>query len=398
MIAQSRPISNGPLFVFAGGGTGGHIYPAIAVARDIKSRVEDARFLFLGTQRSIDRRITETIDCEFVPQSLTGLSLAPWRMVRAYFDFRRASCKCSDRFLQDRPAVVVGTGGMAAVPAVRQAFRAGVPTALFNPDAIPGKANRHLTSKTHCVFAQFEQTIAHFPRVVDVKVAGCPVRPEFHTATRDEGLISFGLDPALKTLLVTGASLGARTVNQAVIANADYLASCEGWQVLHLTGQNDFDMVKAAYNGKVNHRVKVVAYTEDMAWAMSAADLIVSRAGASTLAEILALGRASILMPYPFHRDQHQVANARCLSDVGAAELVMDAIETPRNALTLRAALHEAMHNEKHLRHMAAMAQRLGSARSNAASEIAQALISMAGLHVHSKASPSIALESLKAS
>lgn len=398
MIAQSRSISNGPLFVFAGGGTGGHLYPAIAVARDIKNFIDEARFLFLGTNRPIDRRITETIDCEFVPQSLTGLSIAPWRMVRAYLDFRRASSGCNDRFANDKPVVVVGTGGIAAAPAVREAYRAGIPTALFNPDAIPGKANRYLTANTRCVFAQFEQTVAHFPRDVEVKVTGCPVRPEFRTATREEGLISFGLDPTLKTLLVTGASLGARTVNQAVIANADYLADCEDWQVLHLTGQNDFEMVKDAYNGKASQRVKVVAYTEDMAWAMSAADLIVSRAGASTLAEILAMGRPSILMPYPFHRDQHQVANARCLSDVGAAELVMDSIEISLNAVTLRAALHEAMHNEKHRRHMAGKAQRMGAARRDAASEIAHTLLSMAGLVTRRSVNGDMPIESLKAS
>jgi|CXWL01.1.fsa_nt_gi UDP-N-acetylglucosamine--N-acetylmuramyl-(pentapeptide) pyrophosphoryl-undecaprenol N-acetylglucosamine transferase len=398
MIAQSHPISNGPLFAFAGGGTGGHIYPAIAVARAIREQVEEARFLFLGTKRPIDRRITETIHCEFVPQALSRLSLAPWRMVRAYLDFRRASASCSERFVGDRPVVVVGTGGMAAAPAVREAFRAGIPTALFNPDAIPGKANRHLTSKTRCVFAQFEQTVTHFPHEVEVTVCGCPVRPEFHTARREDGVISFGLDPTLKTLLITGASLGARTVNQAVVANAGYLAGCEGWQILHLTGQSDFEMVKAEYKKTAAKRVQVVAYTEDMALAMAAADLIVSRAGASTLAEIIAIGRASILMPYPFHRDQHQVANARCLADVGAAELVTDAIDTAINASTLRAALHEAMHGDEYRRHMAVKAQRMGAARRNAATEIAGKLLAMARMQSQTSPTARVALESLKAS
>jgi UDP-N-acetylglucosamine--N-acetylmuramyl-(pentapeptide) pyrophosphoryl-undecaprenol N-acetylglucosamine transferase len=398
MIAQFHPILNGPLFVFAGGGTGGHIYPAIAVARAIREQVDDARFLFLGTKRPIDRRITETIDCEFVPQLLSGLSFAPWRMVKAYLDFRRASTSCFERFVTDRPVTVVGTGGMAAAPAVREAYRVGIPTALFNPDAIPGKANRHMTSKTTCVFAQFEQTIAHFPHEIEVSVTGCPVRPEFHTARREEGITAFGLDPGLKTLLVTGASLGARTVNQAVIANADFFASCDDWQVLHLTGQSDFELVRTAYKATAAKRVQVVAYTEDMALAMAAADLIVSRAGASTLAEILAMGRASILMPYPFHRDLHQVANARCLADVGAAELVMDAIDTTINAATLRAALHEAMHADGHRCYMALRAQRMGSARRNAATEIAGRLLAMAGLQSRSTHPASVAFESLKAS
>lgn len=378
MIVQSHSIMNGPLFVFAGGGTGGHIYPAIAVARAIQMNVLDARFLFLGTGRPIDRQITETIECEFVPQKLTGLSLAPWRMVRALLDFRSASAGCVRRFESDRPAVVIGTGGMAAAPAVREAFRAGIPTALFNPDAIPGKANRHLRSKANCVFAQFEQSVRYFPNEVEVVVSGCPVRPDFERATREDGVRLFGLNPNRKTLLVTGASLGARTVNQAVIANAEFLKGQEGWNILHLTGQADFEMVVSAYRGQGVSNVQVVAYTEDMAKAMAAADLIISRAGGSTLAEIMAMGRPSILMPYPFHRDQHQVANARCLSDLGAAHLILDAVEVSANGPALRASLHELMSDDARRSRMAGRAQQLGAHRRDAATNIAQRLLAMA--------------------
>lgn len=380
MIVQVRPISSEPLFVFAGGGTGGHLYPAIAVARELRELIGEARFLFLGTERPIDRRITDTIDCEFVSQALRGVSLVPWRMMGAYLDFRKASSNCWSRFNSDRPVVVVGTGGMASVPAVREAFRAGVPTALFNPDAIPGKANRHLATRANVVFSQFEQTIGHFPHGVEVKMTGCPVRPEFVRSTREEGIISFGLDPALKTLLITGASLGARTVNQAVVANAEFLDSWGEWQVLHLTGQNDFEMVSTAYRNAGCRRVRVMAYTEEMSKAMAASDLIVSRAGASTLAEILAAGRASILMPYPFHRDQHQVANARCLADVGAAELILDRIDPSTNAGALRAALLQGMQDEGRRSFMAQQVRRLGVARANAAGEIARILLQLAGL------------------
>jgi len=378
MIAQVRPIMNDPLFVFAGGGTGGHIYPAIAVARAIQASMPQARFLLLGTGRPIDRQITETFECEFVPQKLTGLSLAPWRMVRALLDFRSASASCVHRFANDRPAVVVGTGGMAAAPAVREAFRAGIPTALFNPDAIPGKANRHLRSKTKCVFAQFEESARYFPSEVEVVVSGCPVRPDFEHATREEGVRTFGLDPSRKTLLITGASLGARTVNSAVVANAEYLISKADWNILHLTGQSDHEMVVSAYREQKVDNVQVVAYTEDMAKAMAAADLIVSRAGGSTLAEIMAMGRPSILIPYPFHRDQHQVANARCLSDCGAAHLMVDAVDTETNAPVLRAALHELMTDDTRRTRMAGRAQQLGVHRRDAATRIADRLLAMA--------------------
>jgi UDP-N-acetylglucosamine--N-acetylmuramyl-(pentapeptide) pyrophosphoryl-undecaprenol N-acetylglucosamine transferase len=378
MIAQARPIMNDPLFVFAGGGTGGHIYPAIAVARAIQAQVPHARFLFLGTGRPIDRQITETIECEFVPQKLTGLSLAPWRIVRACVDFGAASAGCVRRFTSDRPAVVIGTGGMAAAPAVREAFRARIPTALFNPDAIPGKANRHLRSKTNCVFAQFEESAGYFPSAVEVVVSGCPVRPDFEHATREEGVRTFGLDPNRRTLLITGASLGARTVNNAVVANAEFLKSQSEWNILHLSGQSDHEMVLSAYRDEKVGNVQVVAYTEDMAKAMAAADLIVSRAGGSTLAEIMAMGRPSILIPYPFHRDQHQVANARCLSDCGAAHLMLDAVETEANAPALRAALHELLNDDARRTRMAGRAQQLGVQRREAARHIAERLLLMA--------------------
>ena len=396
MIARVHSASS-PLFVFAGGGTGGHIYPAIAVARAIRTSQPDVRFLFLGTQRPIDRHITGTIDCEFVPQTLKGVRLAPWRLVQSLVEFRQASAMCRRRFAAERPAIVIGTGGLAAVPAIREAYRLGIVTALFNPDAIPGKANRHLASRAGCVFAQFEQTVSCFPSDVEVVVSGCPVRPDFHLAKREEGIHLFGLDPRLKTLLVTGASLGARTVNEAVVANATFLDGCQGWQVLHLTGQNDFEFVEAAYREQGLRRVNVIAYTEEMAKAMAAADLIVSRAGASSLAEIMSLGRPSILMPYPFHRDQHQVANARCLSDEGGAELVLDKADMRANSIGLRGALHALMQDEKRRLYLAARARQLGAARRGAAAQIAQRLLEIAGLKSASSSQDSIGFESLKA-
>jgi UDP-N-acetylglucosamine--N-acetylmuramyl-(pentapeptide) pyrophosphoryl-undecaprenol N-acetylglucosamine transferase len=379
MIAHAPPATDGPLFAFAGGGTGGHLYPSIAVAEAIRRRRSDARFAFFGTRRRIDRQILDRVECEFVPQELPPLSWVPWRVVNAFLGFRRACQACRERFVVDRPVVVVGTGGMASVPPVREAARSGIPTALFNPDSLPGKANRHLARVADCVFAQFEETIAHFPRGVQVVVSGCPVRPEFQMATRSGGIERFGFDANRKTLLITGASQGARTVNQAVVANADFLAACRDWQVLHLTGEADFELVSAGYRG-CGVPIKIVAYTEQMAEAMEAADLIVSRAGASTLAEIIAVGRASILMPYPFHKDQHQLVNARCLARVGGARIVNDAIDPAANAPALRAALDELMRADVIREKMGRAARSVGGQDGGAAEVIADRLLEMSGL------------------
>jgi len=379
MIAHAPPATDGPLFAFAGGGTGGHLYPSIAVAEAIRRRLPDSRFAFFGTRRRIDCQILDRVECELVPQELPRLSWVPWRVVNAFLGFREACQACRERFIVDRPVAVVGTGGLASVPPVREAARAGIPTALFNPDALPGRANRYLARVAGCVFAQFEESIAHFPRGVQVVVSGCPIRPDFQTATRSSGIERFGLNPNCKTLLITGASQGARTVNQAVVANADFLASRRDWQVLHLTGETDFEMVSAAYRGR-SVPVKVVAYTEHMAAAMAAADLIVSRAGASTLAEIIAVGRASILMPYPFHKDQHQLVNARCLARVGGVRIVNDAIDPSANAPALRAELDELMQADDIREKMGRAARSVGGQGGGAAEGIADCLLEMSRL------------------
>lgn len=375
MIAEARRRPVGPLIAFAGGGTGGHLYPAIAIAEATRRRVPDARFLFFGTQRSIDDRILSRMDCEIVRQTLPALSSRPWRWPSIYLGIKRSSGLCRARFEADPPKVVIGTGGMASVPAVREAHRLSIPTAILNPDALPGRANRHLAGVADVVFAQWEDTVQHYPHGMDVRVAGCPIRPGFDTAERKSGIARFGLKPDRKTILVTGASQGARSINEAVIANLEWVESRPGWQILHLTGEKDHADTVAAYRTRPIAAV-VIPYTDHMADALSAADLVISRAGASTLAEITAVGRASILMPYPYHRDQHQFANAKCLARVSAARIVRDAIDPAINGPALRGVLDELLTGDVAREVMSAGARSMG--RGNAAGEIADQVLRLA--------------------
>lgn len=377
MIAGGLPERTGPLFAFAGGGTGGHLYPAIGVASAIRERVPDARFVFFGTQRAIDKQILDSVDCGLVRQTLSPISVKPWRWPAVVRDLRASHRVCRDFFGSDVPAVVVGTGGLASVAPVREAHRAGIPVAIFNPDAIPGRANRHLAARSSLVFAQWTETVNHYPKGVRVEVTGCPVRAAFQSADRRRGMEHFELDPRRKTLLVTGASQGARTINEAILACADFIAELGDWQILHLTGKNDHEFVSRGYAGR-SVIAMVVAYTENMADALAAADLVVSRAGASTLAELTALGRASVLLPYPFHRDQHQWANALCLSEHGAARIVRDSVDVHVTAPALRTALTELMSNDARRRTMGSAAAALG--RLDAADRIAEKLLQLAGL------------------
>jgi UDP-N-acetylglucosamine--N-acetylmuramyl-(pentapeptide) pyrophosphoryl-undecaprenol N-acetylglucosamine transferase len=254
----------------------------------------------------------------------------------------------------------------------------GIPVALLNPDALPGRANRYLVRFATTVFAQWEDTVEHLPRSAHVVICGCPVRPEFSRTTRDAGLEKFGLDHQRRTLLVTGASQGARTINQVVTANLPYLESLRGWQILHLTGDRDYEAVRGAYQQR-SVRAVVLPFTDHMAEALAAADLMIGRAGASSLAEITVVGRASILMPYPFHKDGHQLANARCLARASAARIVEDRVDPEINAPALRHVLAGLTADDVARDGLASNARRIG--RGHAASTVAEVVLDLAEAH-----------------
>lgn len=367
--------TNRPLIVFAGGGTGGHLYPALAVAGALRRQLKGCRIVFFGTNRPIDAQILSNTRWNLIPQRLAQLSAAPWRWPGIVAAYHRAAGDCRSRFLRDRPDWVIGTGGLGCVPPVRQAARLGIATALLNPDALPGRANRHLARCVDTVFVQWPQARDAFPSSVDVEVVGCPVRAAFAHCSRDDGLQRFGLDAGKKTLLVTGASQGARTINEATIACAEFLKHQVDWQVLHLTGRGGYASVVAGY-ADAGYSPAVVAFTEHMADALACADLVVARGGASTLAELTALAKPSILFPYPYHKDMHQLANARCLADTErgpAARIVLDAKNVRDNAPRLQRALQEIMSDERLRKAMSDAAGALGA--SDAADRIARMLL-----------------------
>lgn len=363
-----------PTVVFAGGGSGGHLYPALAVAHELGAKVSGLRTVFMGTDRFIEHRILDHAECEFVAQELPGLSPIPWRWPGLVLAYQRAAVRVRAYLNATRPSLVVGTGGLASVPAIRQARSLGIPTAILNPDAIPGRANRHLGPLVDLVCVQWEETRDHFPKARRLEVTGCPVREGFNHPNRESGIARFGLDPARKTLLVTGASQGARTVNEAVLGIAGMILGVEGWQLLHLTGAGDFETVRRAYAER-SIAPFVLEYTDYMADALAAADLVIARAGASTLAELTAVGVASVLMPYPHHRDNHQTANARCLVRAGAARLVADEIDAELNARKLWEAVEPLLRDDATRQSMAWAAQSMG--RGNAASSVAETLIEL---------------------
>jgi UDP-N-acetylglucosamine--N-acetylmuramyl-(pentapeptide) pyrophosphoryl-undecaprenol N-acetylglucosamine transferase len=367
--------SKRPWFVIAGGGTGGHLYPGLAVAEALIALQPDFEVTVFGTQRPIDRQLTQPRGFELVAQEVRAFPRRPlaWPgFLAAWF----RSVKAARRSFERRaPAVVLGLGGYAAGPAVVAAARLGIPTALFNPDAVPGRANARLGPRVDRVFVQWEATCAHFPRSEHVKVTGCPIRSGFSRVNREHALRSLKLDAGRRTLLITGASQGARSINRAALELLELWRVAREWQILHLTGDADLETCRAAYRTeRIDARTE--AYTEQMPLCMAAADVVLSRAGASTLAEITAMGVPSVLMPYPFDRRRHQHANARVLADEGAAEVVEDANDPRENSRRLLPILRDLMKSDERRRRMAKAAAALG--RFDAAQTIAEELFEMA--------------------
>ena len=326
-------------YFFAGGGTGGHLYPGLAVAAALRARQPGSRITFLSTTRPLDRFLLEKTDYEQVEQAVQPFTLHPLRVGRFWWSWRQSVAAARRLIRERRPRAVLGLGGYAAGPAVVAAHQVGTPAAILNPDAIPGRANRYLARRANLIAAQWDVSRAHFRAGAPCETLGCPIRSEFASVSLEAGRQHFGLAQQRPVLLVTGASQGARTVNRAMQSVwPEFVRAHPQWQLLHLSGAADEGETRAAY-ARAGVPATVLAFTHEMWLALAAADAVVSRAGASTLAELAAVGRASVLLPYPYHRDRHQHANAKVLADAGAAIMIEDRLEPDLNAGALKAAL-----------------------------------------------------------
>ncbi|MCY2929154.1 MAG: UDP-N-acetylglucosamine--N-acetylmuramyl-(pentapeptide) pyrophosphoryl-undecaprenol N-acetylglucosamine transferase [Planctomycetota bacterium] len=376
--------SDGPIYLFAGGGTGGHLYPALAVAGELVRRQPAARVVFACSNRPIDRHILDAQPYGVVPQPVRPIPRGPrgwWGFWRAWRESRRLA---RDLIADLNPRAVLGLGGFAAGPLVHQAARADIATALLNPDAVPGRANRFLARRVDVIFAQYRSTIERFPSSLagKVRAVGCPVRAELRNVSREAAMAFFALDGARRTLVINGGSQGAATINQAALLLADDLAPLAGsWQVLHITGKGWSAPPAPARAGGI--AVRRVEYCDRMDLAYAAADLLLGRAGASTTAELAATGTPAVLMPYPYHKDQHQRLNARSMIEMAApgesapAIICEDHKDAGLNAATLRALLLPLLADSVALAQMRRSAQTLPGA--DAAAVVAQWLVDAGG-------------------
>lgn len=367
-------MSNARTILFAGGGTGGHLFPGISVAHAIVHRDPSIRPLFLCTTRSIDTTILRPTGFESILQPI----VPPARSIGGLLKFWKGWRETKDlvrQVIRDRkPVAALGLGGYAAGVAVKLASKAGAKTAILNPDVVPGKANRYLMNYAQLICCQFEQTVNHTPSAFREKLrtTGCPIRADLCSLPpRAEAARRLGLDPNLLNLVITGASQGARTVNEAVLETFK-LVKLQGWQVIHLAGKDHADAVRQEYR-ELSLPARVIDFADEMADIWAVADLCISRSGASTCAELTAAAIPSVLMPYPYHKDMHQRVNARVLSDAGAAELLDDEKDRRQNAAKLKPILERLLYDSTARFYMSEKARALG--KPDAAERVADELL-----------------------
>ena len=314
--------------LFAGGGTGGHTIPGIALAQRVQQ--DGSQVLFLASNREVDSHLLERckLNAAYLAVQPPSMNPATWPrlLVDSLKGYRQAA-----RIIDDfAPDAVVGLGGYVSFLPVLAARMRRMPTLLLEQNVIPGKVTRRLAPLANEVCCQWQETMRYFGVNVHARVTGNPVRAEIMSGSRDDAMQQLGLDPAKKTLLVVGGSQAAHALNVMMIQSADDLArELPAVQVIHLAGQADRDIAAAAYQ-RAGVGAFVAPFLDEMHLAYRAADLVIGRAGGTTIAELTACGIPAILVPLPHAADDHQRYNARSLAESGAAVVLEQADFSPR--------------------------------------------------------------------
>ena len=365
--------------IVSGGGTGGHIYPAITIIRTIQQKYPEAKFLYVGTKRGLESDIIPKEGLPFATVDIQGFErhLTPANLVRAgkaMIGVGRAM-----KIVRDfRPDVVVGTGGYVCGPILMAASLRHIPTLIQEQNVVPGITNKILSQFVTKIAAGTEEAMRHFPRG-KVVFTGNPIRSEVMTARREDGASEYGFDPAKKTVLISGGSRGARAINRAMVGVLAQAAEHPGVQYLHVTGKLEYEDVlsrlqAAGVDLAAAPHIQVRPYLYNMPQEMAMTDLAVFRAGATGLAELTARGIPSILIPYPYAAENHQEHNARALEEAGASRMILNRDLTSER---LCAVLTELLSEDEKLAAMAQASRSMG--RPQAAGDIANLVLELAG-------------------
>lgn len=318
--------------LMTGGGTAGHVNPALAIAATIREKHPDAEIAFVASAQPRDKA-TDLVPRAGYPLHtvhIRGLIRPYWKPVNLRLPFLmiRSRREAAALIRSFKPDLIVGTGGYACWPLCSMGRKMGIPTALHESNAIPGKAVEQLKNGVDLIMVNFEETVRrldeagkHAPTVR----VGNPMMPGFATASREEARRKLGLNANDLYVLSFGGSLGAEYVNDAVVRLAAELAAESNVKLIHAAGKRDYDRIRAAWDATpagACDRMRLVDYIYDMPIQMAAADLVISRAGAMSISELALTGKASVLIPSPYVAEQHQLKNAMALVKEGAAVCV----------------------------------------------------------------------------
>jgi UDP-N-acetylglucosamine--N-acetylmuramyl-(pentapeptide) pyrophosphoryl-undecaprenol N-acetylglucosamine transferase len=360
--------------LIAAGGTGGHVYPGIAVAEEWRRRHPDSEVIFVGTAKGVENTAVpqagfalRTIAARGIPRRL-GFGL-----VRAAVALVRSLAQASALLREIRPQVVVVTGGYVSGPIGLVAKLRGIPVVVQEQNSVPGATNRWLNLIADEVHISFVESRSYFRRRNNLKVTGNPIRRSLLRQDRTSAYESLRLDPHKSTLLVFGGSRGAASINRAFQDALPRLARIPNLQVIWQTGKDDAAAMRERARG-LSIPVQVVPYLDQMEKAYAVADLAVCRSGAMTIAELTACGVPAILIPYPFATHDHQTLNARGLAERGAAEVIQDK-DLGGDDLARRIIL--LFQDESRLRRMARNARAFS--RTNAAERLVSSIEALAG-------------------
>ena len=309
-----------------GGGTGGHIYPAIAIADKIMRKNPDAEILFVGTQRGMEKDLVpqngyaiEFIDVTGFNRKKLFKNIATLRNLIKGIGQSKAIL---DRF---RPDLVIGTGGYVCGPLVRAAHKKGIRTYIHEQNALPGLTNKMLEKHADKVFISFEESAKYFKNKAKLILSGNPVRKEFLVCQIHDNRAKLSLTPTDFMILCVGGSQGSETLNKAMITVMSGISKDPQIRLFFVTGKSHYDQVLQVYESLApadQDQISILAYLDNMPVYLSAADLVISRAGALAVSEINTCGKAAILIPSPYVANNHQYYNAKVSADAGAAIII----------------------------------------------------------------------------
>ncbi len=364
-----------PRVIISGGGTGGHIFPALAIANAIKEKYPDADILFVGANGKMEM---EKVPAAGYP--IKGLDIVGFQRKKIWknwnFPFKLwSSLKAAKKIVKDfNPQIAIGVGGFASGPLLRQAGKLGVPTLLQEQNSYAGVTNKILAKKAMKICVAYDNMEQFFPKEKIVHT-GNPVRKDILSleGKREEAISHFGLNPEKKTILIIGGSLGARTINNSIASGLKELSK-SGVQLIWQTGKIYFEEMKKLADENQDDNIKPMAFINRMDLAYSAADVVISRAGALSVSELCLVKKPCVLVPSPNVAEDHQTKNAKSLVDKNAALLVKD-IDAHANLVTCILSLLEDEHKMNELKTNIAT---LG--KPNAADDICNEILKIIGV------------------